>query len=262
MSLSTIKKRLVTTVRYVYKVGILKSLLIFMAMSTTAEEYEVKWKGRHYHIRKHSTDFKVFRSIVIFGQYNISRINSTNVKTIIDLGSNIGFSVLHFKAKFPDAHIIAVEPEKHNYDQLVKNVKGYNDIDCLQNAIWHTKKNLGIFDSGLGEYGFRVVEGNQKLVGSVDAITMDDIVTMYNLQIIDILKIDIEGAEKDLFTYNYENWLPKVRCIVIELHDSFLPGCATAFFKAISNREFNIFCKGEDIVITFNDIKQGIAQYA
>jgi hypothetical protein len=91
---------------------------------------------------------------------------------------------------------------------------------------------------------------------------MDDLVNMYNLETIDILKIDIEGAEKELFTYNYENWLQKVRCIVIELHDLYRPGCATAFFKAISSREFSIFCKGEDIVITFNDIKHGIAKYA
>jgi FkbM family methyltransferase len=262
MSFQTIKKRVVTTVRYIYRVGIIKSLLICMAMSTSAEEYAVKWKGKHFHLRKNSTDFKVFRSVIVFGQYNISRINTSNVKTIIDLGSNIGLSVLHFKTKFPDAHIIAVEPEKHNYDQLVKNVRDYSNIDCLHNAIWFTKKKLEIFDSGLGEYGYRVVDANQKMVGSVDAITLDDLIARYNLQTIDILKIDIEGAEKELFGYNYENWLQKVRCIVIELHDSYRPGCATAFFKAISNREFSMFCKGEDIVITFNDNKQGSSPYA
>jgi FkbM family methyltransferase len=262
MSSPQFKKKVVTTLRYVYKVGIIKSLLFCLAMNTSGEECEIKWKGKHYHIRKHSSDFQVFRSVVVFGQYNISRITSKNVKTIVDLGSNIGFSVLHFKSKFPDAHIIAVEPEKHNYKQLVKNVQGYNNIDCLQNAIWYAQKNLGIFDSGLGEYAFRVVDANQKLVGSVDAITMDDIIARYNIQTIDILKIDIEGAEKELFTHNFESWLPKVRCIVIELHDAFRPGCATAFFKAISTREFDIFCKGEDLVITFNDVKQGAVQYA
>jgi len=259
---SQFKKKVVTTLRYVYKVGIIKSVLIGLAMSTSGEEVEVKWKGRHYHIRKHSSDFKVFRSVAVFGQYNVPRITSNNVKTIVDLGSNIGFSVMHFKSKFPDAHVIAVEPEKTNYDMLVKNVKGYSNVDCLQNAIWYAKKNLGIFDSGMGEYGFRVVDGNQKLVGSVDGITMDDIISRYNIETIDILKIDIEGAEKELFTYNYESWLPKVRCIVIELHDAFRPGCATAFFKAISSRDFDIFCKGEDIVITFTDVKQGIVHYA
>lgn len=262
MSSQKFKKKVVTTLRFVYKVGLIKSLLIGLAMSTSGEECDIKFKGRHYHIRKHSSDFQVFRSVVVFGQYNISKIATKNVKTIVDLGSNIGFSVLHFKSKYPDAHVIAVEPEKHNYEQLVKNVQGYNNVDCLQNAIWYSQKNLGIFDSGLGEYAFRVVDANQKLVGSVDAITMDDIIARYNLQTIDILKIDIEGAEKELFTHNFESWLPKVRCIVIELHDLFRPGCATAFFKAISNREFEIFCKGEDIVISFNDIKQGAVQYA
>jgi hypothetical protein len=67
---------------------------------------------------------------------------------------------------------------------------------------------------------------------------------------------------KELFTYSCEDWLQKVRCIVIELHDAYRPGCATAFFKAISSREFSMFCKGEDIVITFNDIKQGNSPYA
>src|SRR3954471_13740073 len=162
---SQMKKRVVTTLRYIYKVGIIKSLMIGLAMSASAEEYEVKWKGRHYHIRKHSSDFKVFRAIAVFGQYNVSKITSNIVKTIVDLGSNIGFSVMHFKSKFPDAHVIAVEPEKKNYDQLVKNVKEYSNVDCLQNAIWYSKKNLGIFDSGLGEYGFRVVDDNQKQVG-------------------------------------------------------------------------------------------------
>src|SRR5690349_948593 len=120
---SQFKKKVVTTLRYVYKVGIIKSVLIGLAMSTSGEEVEVKWKGRHYHIRKHSSDFKVFRSVAVFGQYNVPRITSNNVKTIVDLGSNIGFSVMHFKSKFPDAHVIAVEPEKTNYDMLVKNVK-------------------------------------------------------------------------------------------------------------------------------------------
>jgi len=96
----------------------------------------------------------------------------------------------------------------------------------------------------------------------VPAITMTEIIDKYNIQRIDILKIDIEGAEKELFSYNYESWLPKVRCIVIELHDLYRPGCATAFFKAISNRQFNMFCKGEDIVITFNEQNKEVAQYA
>lgn len=261
MKKQEIRKRVVTTLRYIFKVGIIKSLIICLAVFSADAEYQVKWKGRHVHLRKGSTDFKVFRQIIVFGQYNISRITSKKVETIVDLGSNIGLSVLHFKTKYPNARIIAVEPEKSNYELLTKNVKGYNNVYCLNNAIWYSNKNLNIYDSGTGEYGYRVVDANERPVGSVKSITIDDIIEKFNLTTIDILKIDIEGAEKELFTYNYESWLPKVRCIVIELHDLLRRGCAPAFFKAISTREYDIFCKGEDYVINFYETKPEIAQY-
>jgi FkbM family methyltransferase len=262
MKKQALKKQVITTLRYIYKIGIIKSLLICLAVSSAEGEYEIKWKGRQLHLRKGTTDFKVFRSIMVFGQYNINRITSKQVETIVDLGSNIGFSVLHFKSKYPNARIIAVEPEKKNFELLKKNVEPFGDVHCLNYAVWHTNKNLGIYDSGLGEYGYRVVEGNDKQVGSTATITMNEIIEQFNVQTIDILKIDIEGAEKELFSYNFESWLPKVRCIVIELHDLYRPGCATAFFKAISSRQFNMFCKGEDIVITFNEPIKETAPYA
>src|SRR5581483_1880929 len=110
MKSQEIKKRVVTTLRYVYRIGIIKSLLILMAVSSADGEYEIKWKGRQLHLRKGSTDFKVFRAIMVFGQYNINGINKKGVENIVDLGSNIGFSVVHFKSKYPNARVIAVEP--------------------------------------------------------------------------------------------------------------------------------------------------------
>jgi hypothetical protein len=55
-----------------------------------------------------------------------------------------------------------------------------------------------------------------------------------------LLKIDIEGGEKQLFESNYENWLPKTKCIIIELHDGVLKE-AQNFFKAISKYDFSYF---------------------
>jgi FkbM family methyltransferase len=261
MKKQEVRKRVFTTLKYILKIGIVKSLIVCLAVFTADAEYEIKWKGRNIHLRKGSTDFKVFRQIMVFGQYNISRITTKKVETIIDLGSNIGLSVLHFKSKYPNATIIAVEPEKSNFLILQKNIAGYDNIYGLNSAIWHSNKNLGIYDSGLGEYGYRVVDSNDKQVGTTTAVTINDIIEKFQLTTIDILKIDIEGAEKELFSHNYESWLPKVRCIVIELHDLYRRGCAPAFFKAISSREYDIFCKGEDYVINFYETKPEIAQY-
>jgi len=247
------KKDFVNTLRYVYKVGILKSLAISMTMLASGAEFEVKWKHRNVTMRKASTDFTVFQQVCVFGQYNIKPTQLENVETIVDLGANIGLSAVYFKNKYPNATVIAVEAEKSNYEVLVKNVIGLPDVHPLHNAIWSHNKNLGIHSTGYGEYGFIVNENEENEVESVKAITMDDIIEKYQLKKIDILKIDIEGSEKELFSGNFQSWLPKVRCIVIELHDWFKPGCASAFFKAISRFEYSMSFKGENVTIIFED---------
>ena len=247
-------KKVVNAFRYIYKVGILKTIAIGMAILASGAEVEIKWKNRHVQFRKGTTDFMVFKQVMVFGQYDVKALNSLKgVNTIVDLGANIGLSALHFKMKYPDATIIAVEPEKKNFDILEKNVSGLSNVYCLNNAIWNSHKNLGIYDIGLGEYGFVVNEENDKEIGAVTSLTINEIMGKFQVDKIDILKIDIEGSEKELFEKNYETWLPKVRSIVIELHDWFRPGCAASFFRAISPYEYNMSFKGENVTIVFTD---------
>src|ERR1044072_5212281 len=249
MKRDKLNKKVYSVMRFIYRFGIVKSLLIGMAMTTADAEAEVavKWKGRRVHIRKGSTDFKVFKQVMVFDQYNYNGLNGSPVKNVIDLGANVGLSALYFKTKYPNAQVIAVEPEKHNYEQLVKNVSGFSNVHALNNAIWYENKELEMYDGGRGEYAFRIVEATGKKVGTTTCITINDIVKKYNLTSIDLLKIDIEGAEKELFMYNYKDWLPMVRCVIIELHDGDHPGCTSAFFRAIAHREVTMFCKGENV---------------
>jgi FkbM family methyltransferase len=246
-------KRLVTTVRYIYNLGILKSMAILFAILLSGEEFEIKWKGQILKLRKHSTDFNVFRQIQVFGQYNIRSLEKIPVHTIVDLGANIGMSVLFFKSKYPEAQIIAVEPEQNNYRLLKKNVNGDPRTYVLNNAIWSSSRELGLYDNGSGEYGYLVGEQKADEIGTIRAITIGDIIEKYRLSRIDILKIDIEGSEKELFSGDCSAWLPKVGCIIIELHDWFREGCAYAFFKAISDYPYNLSFKGENIIVLFNE---------
>jgi FkbM family methyltransferase len=225
-----------------------------MAASGT-EEVEIKWKHRNVTLRKSTTDIHVFKQVCVFNQYNIKG-QLGNVETVVDLGANIGLSALYFKSKYPNATVIAVEAEKNNYDVMLKNVTGLPEVHCLHNAIWSSSKSLNIHQTSYGEYGFVVNDEKEDEFESVKAITMDDLIEKYQLKKIDILKIDIEGSEKELFSGNYAAWLPLVRCIVIELHDWFKPGCASAFFKAISQYEYSMSFKGENITIIFEDREQ------
>jgi len=69
----------------------------------------------------------------------------------------------------------------------------------------------------------------------------------YSLREIDMLKIDIEGAEKYLFQNNPHEWLSKVKCLIIELHDNLQPGTSQAFFREMAKYDWFTFIKGENI---------------
>jgi hypothetical protein len=68
---------------------------------------------------------------------------------------------------------------------------------------------------------------------------------------IDILKLDIEGAERELFNLGAEAWLGAVGQIIIELHDRFVPGCAFAFYAKIANYPFVQSVRADNVFINF-----------
>ena len=74
----------------------------------------------------------------------------------------------------------------------------------------------------------------------------------YGITVLDLVKIDIEGAEKELFENGYEKWLPKTRVLVVELHDRMKPGCSKSVFSAICQYDFSFSHKGENLIFTNN----------
>jgi hypothetical protein len=73
--------------------------------------------------------------------------------------------------------------------------------------------------------------------------------TQFGHQRVDILKLDIEGAELELFGPGCEQWLPLVDILIVELHDRFRSGCSRAFYKAITNFNFRQEVRGENLFI-------------
>jgi FkbM family methyltransferase len=203
-----------------------------------------------FHLRNKTSDIPTFYQCIYNEEYNID-IDFTP-KVIFDLGANIGLTTVFFKKQFPDAKIISVEPEDSNYNLLEKNTKNLCDISLYKAGIWNKSTNLLIEDNGLGHYGYTVKESKEETKESIPALGIHDIMVKENVESIDILKIDIEGSEKELFEENFESWLPKVKILIVELHDRMKPNCAKTFFKAMSDHDFTFTMKGENIVCYFN----------
>lgn len=173
-------------------------------------------------------------------------------KYIIDGGANIGLSSVYFANKYPKCKIIAVEPEIENYSLLVKNIENYGNVSALHSAIWKNNDLLEVKDKGYGLRGFMVEENVQESETSIKAVSINEINS--DNQIIDILKLDIEGSEKFVFEQNYQKWLPNTRCIIIELHDEMVENCSKIVQETIAKYNFKQYEKDENIIFINMDL--------
>lgn len=198
-------------------------------------------------LRSGSSDSLTFLEIFLTKEYEIEI--PINPLFIVDLGANIGFGSIYFANKYPESAIVCVEPEEGNFRLLEKNIAPYGNIRPVMAGVWSKDVHLKVVDEGFGEWGYRVVECENDEPGSFSAVTIGKIIDESPFEEIDILKIDIEGAERKIFSENYESWLPKVKVLIIELHDYLgFHGASRAVFSAILKYNFSVFIKGESLV--------------
>lgn len=151
-------------------------------------------------------------------------------RIIVDAGANVGYSVLRFFELFPQAKVIAIEPDQTNISQLRKNCAGYDNLTVEPKALWSHPTRLKITNPNDASNAFMVIEDSD---GEIEAISIGDLVERYALETIDLLKIDIEGSEKEVFEHpNSQTWLGRVRALLVETHDNMRPGSAEAVRRA------------------------------
>lgn len=207
-----------------------------------------------FFLRMPSSDAATFEQIFIKQEYDFD-VKRTP-KTIIDAGANIGLAAIYFSSKFPEAKIIAVEPEDSNFEILKKNVAPYGNIVPLRAALWHENAQINLMDPGLGKWGFMTQEqdGHEQAYGEVvhkvQGMTVDSIMRQYGIEHIDILKVDIEGAEREIFQ-DPSAWIGETDALIIELHEHMKPGCHRSFYNG-SNGFDEEWRQGENVFLTRN----------
>jgi FkbM family methyltransferase len=211
--------------------------------------------GTQIFIRSGTSDEWLLYQIFSRKQYHIKL---PKIHTIIDLGANIGLASLYFKLLYPDALIIGVEPDTNNYDLLVKNTRHLDRVILYNNAISSVSGHGYLYQpNDLQPWAIRssVNKPETPVIGTVEFVTIPQILKNHHLDTIDILKIDIEGAEALLFDNNYEEWLPCVQNIIIEIHDDIYRGAGQKFFRAIHKcfGEYQFSIKGSNVVISRSD---------
>ena len=136
-----------------------------------------------------------------------------SAKFIVDGGGYIGDSAAIFLSLYPESTCLVFEPSS-NADRAEQNLKPYGSRAVVSRAmLGRNHGNFAIFEIGTGSRVFSTELGD----GQLQVSTMDAVLRQSPTGRIDILKLDIEGAEYDILRPPTP-WLASVQCIVIELH--------------------------------------------
>jgi FkbM family methyltransferase len=160
---------------------------------------------------------------------------------IIDAGGYIGTAAIVLAEAFPNARIISLEPSLENYAILYENVGKYRNVTPLAMAVSSREQSVQLRNRGTGEWGFSIVPSpadclDAAVIGDgIEATTIPKLVEMFNATGIDILKLDVEGAEYDLLKDSFE-WINDPRVIITELHEHIVPGVTEVYRKAAKQR--------------------------
>ncbi|MGH7885843.1 MAG: FkbM family methyltransferase [Thermodesulfobacteriota bacterium] len=234
-------------IHYLRLFGISMGLkLVLKELKGSKEIIHYKYKDSLIAIRLNSSDVYVLMNILVYQEYIIEL--KRKPRFIVDAGAYTGISTIYFAEKYPDATIIAIEPDADNFSMLKKNTAKYSKIVCLQKALWSKSDIVSMTDRKVGHWGFTMskFEKNKKgMIKEIETVNIPWIMENFNIEYIDLLKVDIEGSEKEVLE-NSTEWIGKVGVIAVELHDRINKGCKTAFYNATGSFEYKLK-KGENV---------------
>lgn len=196
---------------------------------------------------KESSDIHVVSQIFVQGELDGWQCTkATSVGVILDLGANVGYTSALFLNLFPDAFVLAVEPDPLNAEVCRRNLAPYGGrAKVVEGAVWHKRGRLalsrGAFRDGL-QWATQVRAPQAGETATVVAWDVPALLEMCPRKTVDILKVDIEGSERDLFSYNACEWLHCVRNLCIEFHG---PECQEAVVNALAGYYYETSSSGE-----------------
>lgn len=200
-----------------------------------------------------SSDLDVFRQIFVEGEY--APLDSQPGATfILDCGAYVGYSAAYLASLYPEAELVAVEPDPASFELLEANVAPYGErIRAIRAGIWSSRSPLVVDNAGARddrEWSNRVRVARADESSDLEGIDIGTLLCESGRPVISILKLDIEGAEANVLSENADAWLDRVGVILVELHDDLTSGEASAALeRATRERDFERLESGELTVL-------------
>ena len=190
-------------------------------------------------------ELQVLRDIVLDEEYALP---AGDARTVLDLGANIGLASAWFRARYPDARVIAVEPDPETFAKLERNLGGEDGVTLVQGAVAGESGEVELFRPA--GYSIASSLGSAAEPGAetarVRAWSLDDLCREHGIDELDLLKIDVEGAELDVL--EGFSGLGRVRTIVGEVHPRLMGKSAEALFARLDDFVVERVDEGDETV--------------
>jgi FkbM family methyltransferase len=172
-------------------------------------------------IRTGMSDMQVFHDIFIWGEYGFLKPfhEQTN---LLDIGANVGYSSAYFAGIYPKCEVVAVELMPSNFEQLSHNTAFLGErIRTVEAAVWSHNDGVSIADDTFRDGDAWSHHASEAEAGKslVPSITMVELMQQHAMPRVNICKIDIEGAEYELFTDGNRGWTNHCDVILLEIHE-------------------------------------------
>jgi FkbM family methyltransferase len=189
---------------------------------------KLRWHGRDIFYRPATSDPLAIYQVLLRrgGKAEYYLPDRLQPEVILDIGSNIGTSILFFREQFPAARIYGFEPHPETFRILEKNVAGLPSIEVFNYGLGAVNAEVAVPFDGADFSRFTVAQlagGNWSGPLSPTACRIrhaGEVVQELGLTKVDLIKIDCEGAEFDVLSALPAELLQHCKWIVGELHDA------------------------------------------
>jgi FkbM family methyltransferase len=188
--------------------------------------------GGRIWLRPGTADVSVFNEIFVHRAY---AVGIADAEYVVDAGAHIGCASLFFSHLFPHARIIAIEPDSANFELLTRNLAHFDAAVPVKGALWSHSTRVAIKNPQKATWSYRVVESSS--ASAVPAYSVLDVMEQFHLPRIDVLKIDVEGAEIEALQ-DAKRWIHRVGMLIVEVHDRWRDGCSAAVEAAAAGENF------------------------
>jgi FkbM family methyltransferase len=152
-------------------------------------------------------------------------ISNRTIKLILDFGSNIGCTIAHFACLYPEATVIGVELDPENADLCRRNISPWAErCQIVEGGVWKNDGHIEYVKAKGAEDGYSVTamtQLNRGPIKTAKAISVNSLLqTWCSGRDVDYIKMDIEGAEREVLRSNTE-WAAKVKSMKVEIHGDY-----------------------------------------